>query len=304
MKRAIDDKSALVFSVGFYQAIARGQSVKDAFDLGCSLLSMCGLYGADVPELFGRADPGTVRLVKSGASNVPANPLQISDVQVIPNDSGCTLDFRVWNDGNRTILINRVLLRAVEVHYAYSRPRLLGYFGFSKEYDVDIDLLREPGDTISCNVSQVVSPQDVDRFGIRIDATFHEGESRLWKLRPSLLTNLGRVEGPDVAVLLPPTLDESPQQLLEELAARALHWQNAIPDCLTQYRHEIQNPKVSLAPIWEILERAYTNPNRRFQVLSDWLGPPIGPWNLGDSLPGRLVRGFPKELLIDLGSRQ
>ncbi|HMY18796.1 MAG TPA: hypothetical protein PKA58_20855, partial [Polyangium sp.] len=163
---------------------------------------------------------------------------------------------------------------------------------------------REPGDTISCNVSQVVSPQDVDRFGIRIDATFHEGESRLWKLRPSLLTNLGRVEGPDVAVLLPPTLDESPQQLLEELAARALHWQNAIPDCLTQYRHEIQNPKVSLAPIWEILERAYTNPNRRFQVLSDWLGPPIGPWNLGDSLPGRLVRGFPKELLIDLGSRQ
>lgn len=66
MKHAIDDQSAVVFAVGFYQAIARGQTVKTAFDLGCSLISTCGRPDADVPELRGRVDPGTVRLVDAG----------------------------------------------------------------------------------------------------------------------------------------------------------------------------------------------------------------------------------------------
>lgn len=62
MKRAINDQSAIVFAIGFYQAIARGQTVKTAFDLGCSLITTSGLEDADVPELRGRVDPATVRL--------------------------------------------------------------------------------------------------------------------------------------------------------------------------------------------------------------------------------------------------
>jgi CHAT domain-containing protein len=72
MKRAIDDRSAIVFAVGFYQAIARGQTVRAAFDLGCSLISTCGLPGADVPELRGRVDPETVRLVGARVPNAEA----------------------------------------------------------------------------------------------------------------------------------------------------------------------------------------------------------------------------------------
>lgn len=292
MKRRIDDESALVFSVGFYQAIARGQAVKTAFDLGCSLISTCGLPGADVPKLLGRADPATVRLVQSGTSKNAIKPLHISDVQVIPNDETCTLDFRVWNSGNGNILINRVLLRAVEVYQTLGGAT--AFLKFSREYYLDIDPLEKPDDVISCNVSQVVGPQGVDRFGIRIGAKIHGGASRFWKLRPSLLTNLGRIEGPEVNVLLPPDSDGG---FLEKLESRILHWQKAIPPCLVQYRNEIHNPDVALAPIWAILERVYTDPILRFQVLSDWFGPPLDTWDLDGSLPGRLMNEFPHYLL-------
>lgn len=62
MKGAIEDRSALVFAVGFYQAIVRGQTVKTAFDLGCSLISTSGLSDADIPQLLGRSDPDRVCL--------------------------------------------------------------------------------------------------------------------------------------------------------------------------------------------------------------------------------------------------
>ncbi|MDI3289015.1 tetratricopeptide repeat protein [Polyangium sp. 15x6] len=66
MKGPIDDRSASVFAVGFYQAIARGKTVKAAFELGCNLIETCGLPDADMPELRGRVDPATVRLVGTG----------------------------------------------------------------------------------------------------------------------------------------------------------------------------------------------------------------------------------------------
>lgn len=295
MKRAIDDKSALVFSAGFYQAIARGQTVKAAFDLACSLISTSGLPGADVPQLLGRVDPGTVQFVQSNAANAKSNQLRVSDVQIIPNNGVCTLDFRVWNSGNSTVLINRVIMQALEIHALGGGMR--AYLPCSAQYDLDIAPLARPGDVISCNVSQVLSSQEVDRFGIRIGAELSEGEFRRLRLRTSLLTNLGRVEGPDVTVYLP---DDSHEKVLEQLAARYIRWKNTIPSCLNQYRNELQAFNAPLEPIWEILERAYPDPIRRFQVLSDWLGSPINPSDHHTSLPGRLVSKFPQSLLVDL----
>ena len=64
MKRAIGDESAIVFSVGFYQALVRGATVKEAFELGKSLIAICNLPDSDVPELHARegVDPADLRL--------------------------------------------------------------------------------------------------------------------------------------------------------------------------------------------------------------------------------------------------
>ena len=54
MNGAIDDASAIVFSAYFYQSLAHGGSVKEAFDLARNQLSMAGMRGAKIPELFTR----------------------------------------------------------------------------------------------------------------------------------------------------------------------------------------------------------------------------------------------------------
>ncbi|MDC0745316.1 DUF427 domain-containing protein [Polyangium sp. rjm3] len=288
MRRAIDDESALVFAVGFYQAIARGQTVKAAFDLGCSLISTCGLPGADVPQLRGRVDPDTVRLVDPQVSTATAHPLQVSDLQVIPNPAQetSTLDFRVYNSGNEKVLINRVTLRVLECR---ERPGSKGYLEFSREYDLDITSLEKAGDVISCNVAQLVGPRDVDRFGIRLSVDLPLHSIRFWRLRPMLSTNHGPLEGPEVKVWLPPTSEALCRRLEEQWEARMIHWRNATPGCLAQYRNAIDDRHVDLAPLMEVLERAYPDMSIRHQVLSEWLGPQFsGGYYDHDILPVRL----------------
>jgi hypothetical protein len=56
MKRAIDDRAAIAFAVGFYRALALGKSVRTAFDLGRNEIALRGLPDSDVPELIHRAD--------------------------------------------------------------------------------------------------------------------------------------------------------------------------------------------------------------------------------------------------------
>jgi hypothetical protein len=128
----------------------------------------------------------------------PACSLQISDVQVAPNRAspGCMLDFRVWNSGDKHVLINSVILTALDVRRRQSQC----YLDFTGKYDLDITPLSKAGDVVQCNVSQLVQPGGVDRFGVRL---LYTGEPCSWKLRPLLATNLGRVEGPVVEVALP-----------------------------------------------------------------------------------------------------
>jgi len=89
MQRAINDMSAIAFAVGFYQAIARGRTIKTAFDLGCSSIATHNLPDADVPTLHARrADPATVRLVPPRVqTSIPPTlptPVPISDLEVGP----------------------------------------------------------------------------------------------------------------------------------------------------------------------------------------------------------------------------
>jgi tetratricopeptide (TPR) repeat protein len=52
MKDAIGDRAAVVFAADFYQALAFGRSVKEAFDLAVNQLALQGIHGADIPRLL------------------------------------------------------------------------------------------------------------------------------------------------------------------------------------------------------------------------------------------------------------
>lgn len=52
MNDAIDNTSARMFSVGFYEALGLGESYEDAFNSGTLAIEMEGLPGADVPILL------------------------------------------------------------------------------------------------------------------------------------------------------------------------------------------------------------------------------------------------------------
>lgn len=66
MTRTIRDESAIAFAAGFYQALARGKSVKEAFELGKNLIAICSLPDAEVPELYTKSgiDGNAVRFVQ------------------------------------------------------------------------------------------------------------------------------------------------------------------------------------------------------------------------------------------------
>lgn len=76
MKRAIDDRSAIEFAVGFYRAIARGKTVKDAFDVGRVAITTYNLPDTDVPELYSeRINLAQLRLVPHRVySTIPPKP--------------------------------------------------------------------------------------------------------------------------------------------------------------------------------------------------------------------------------------
>jgi hypothetical protein len=88
MNRPILDEAARVFAAYFYQALAFGDSVSDAFESGLTQLDLEGIKGSNIPELFVRRDadsskpflehPYTERVepsdgYKNSAPSVPSN---------------------------------------------------------------------------------------------------------------------------------------------------------------------------------------------------------------------------------------
>ena len=54
MKRAIGDKAAIEFAIGFYDALFAGRSVEFAYDLGCSAIQMAGILEHLIPVICKR----------------------------------------------------------------------------------------------------------------------------------------------------------------------------------------------------------------------------------------------------------
>lgn len=61
MSSAVDDRSAIRFSVAFYQALAFGESVEMSFNLGCAQIDLAGLGEGNLPQLIAsRTAPGEI----------------------------------------------------------------------------------------------------------------------------------------------------------------------------------------------------------------------------------------------------
>jgi CHAT domain len=59
MKRAIGDKAAIEFAIGFYDALLEGRSVEFAYKLGCSAIQMAGIPEHLTPVLCFKPSVGT-----------------------------------------------------------------------------------------------------------------------------------------------------------------------------------------------------------------------------------------------------
>ena len=75
MKSPVLDESAIIFSAYFYQALAYGKSVKDAFELGLTQLDIERMPGSRIPKLLVRdgVDPSK-RFLRQGKSQKDNEP--------------------------------------------------------------------------------------------------------------------------------------------------------------------------------------------------------------------------------------
>jgi hypothetical protein len=93
MTDKIGDASAIVFSSAFYQGLAFGRSIKEAFGLGVVELKLQGIPGADIPKLLEKpgADASKTYLIAQETTpagvvnNQPADITRI-DQEIADND--------------------------------------------------------------------------------------------------------------------------------------------------------------------------------------------------------------------------
>jgi hypothetical protein len=76
MRKEIGDRSAIVFSVAFYQGLAYGRSVKESFRLGVNALKSEGIPESETPALLVKegADSANTYLVSPRERPVPEDP--------------------------------------------------------------------------------------------------------------------------------------------------------------------------------------------------------------------------------------
>lgn len=101
MSRAIGDRAAIEFAVGFYDALGAGRSVRFAFKLGCSAIHMAGIEEHLTPVLMeGKAPRSGPESSASAEPNVASTPAPSNGVQ-IPQDRFGLYQFLLGLPGNQ-----------------------------------------------------------------------------------------------------------------------------------------------------------------------------------------------------------
>jgi hypothetical protein len=83
MREEIDDKAAIQFAVGFYDALGAGKPVEEAFNFGCNAIQLYNIPGHLVPLLLtkGSIEPSTGEAGDPPQEEFPLNPF--GDVHAI-----------------------------------------------------------------------------------------------------------------------------------------------------------------------------------------------------------------------------
>lgn len=84
MKKAIADKAAIEFAVGFYDALASGRSFEFAYELGCAAIRLAGILEQLTPVLY--KNPNVKNKMLS-EENVSASLETVSEASEELNDS-------------------------------------------------------------------------------------------------------------------------------------------------------------------------------------------------------------------------
>lgn len=130
-------------------------------------------------------------------------------INIIPHenkkDGACEIEIQVKNNRDSNVLVNRVNFKVLDILPPDGKKlQTLGYLDYSHAYGLDISHLKRIGDTIDCNITQTVTPDDIDRFKVVLIAKdLGTGEFRKWKLQPKLLTDYGEEIGDPIDVWLP-----------------------------------------------------------------------------------------------------
>jgi len=81
MQKAIGDQSAIVFSAAFYEALAQGRSVEEAFNVGVANLAMEGIPEETTPSLLIKqgVEAAGIYLVSRDELSAENNPAPVSE---------------------------------------------------------------------------------------------------------------------------------------------------------------------------------------------------------------------------------
>lgn len=116
----------------------------------------------------------------------------------LADGTACAVDFRVSNQGASEIMINAVEFEVVES--IHRQP--MGHSDFSAIYDLDMSGLSEYASRKECQVAQILSPGEVDRFGVVLSIGSPAWPGG-WRLKTSLRSNVGTLAAGEIEVWLP-----------------------------------------------------------------------------------------------------
>jgi len=123
MKKAIGDRAAIEFAVGFYDALGAGKPVEFAYKFGCAAIQLAG-----VPE---QLTPTLKKKSSTGSEKQPP----------VPNEPASELD-QALNDSDRELL-TELLIRSGRAEYSARKPLCIK-IGIDPN---QLEFLRQPTDT-------------------------------------------------------------------------------------------------------------------------------------------------------------
>ncbi|MDJ0679562.1 MAG: AAA-like domain-containing protein [Xenococcaceae cyanobacterium MO_167.B52] len=114
MKKAIGDKAAIEFAVGFYDALGAGKSYEFAYKLGCSAIAVAGIPEKLTPQLLTKEDLACFSSTPSFYIERP--PIEQNCYQAIM-EPGALLRIKAPTKMGKTLLLEKVLEYASQQNY-------------------------------------------------------------------------------------------------------------------------------------------------------------------------------------------